>query len=323
MRRSQPWLPALLLVAACDCDGARPVVTDGGGLDAAAGNDAGSRADGGTLGSDSGAPSPEFETELWYSVDDSLVRIVIDEVTGEPLDFVVSALSRSLERGQNGITMLEDGALLLSRLARSDDQTYFYYIADPPRDGSPASVVSLGVMPERIMVEGLYSDCDGRLYAMDTGVDDTNSEGNRLLRFAGDVLGGDLTYIVVSDLSSADVADIDDLGPGLSGNQVTDNPGLAIDTGVIYDFNYETGTGTEAASGGTWGIHVLGGDLFQDARSRLYLLSSDAELFEVDPTSFDVSSPLGTGPDTDTDSPPGWSGLAGPLTECETGFVLI
>jgi hypothetical protein len=175
-------------------------------------------------------------------------------------------------------------------------------------------------MPEGIMLEGLYTDCDGRVYGMDTGVDDSSAEGNRLLRFTGDVTAGDFTFVVVSDLATADVADIDDMSPGIDDNQITDNPGLAIDTGNIYAFNYETGSGTQVAQAGTFGIHALGGPLFSDAVSRLYVLNENAELFQIDPIDFSSSGVLGTGP-TPAQGPPGWSALAGPLTNCETGFT--
>jgi hypothetical protein len=46
----------------------------------------------------------------------------------------------------------------------------------------------------------------------------------------------------------------------------------------------------------------------------------DAELFEMDPATYALSGVLGTGPAT-TSTCDGWSGLAGPLTDCETGFI--
>ena len=49
-------------------------------------------------------------------------------------------------------------------------------------------------MPDSIMIEGLYTDCEGRLYGMDSGVDDSSAEGNRLLRFTGNVTGGDFAF---------------------------------------------------------------------------------------------------------------------------------
>lgn len=319
MRGLRVW--TFLWVALVGCDCAAETGTNG---DASAD----SSADSSTQPPDSSrpdstAPSPAFDAELWYAVDDMLVYVEIDPDDGSVVQFVASNVVGGLEHGQNAITMLDDGSLLVARLARSDDQTHFYYFADPPRDGSDVTPMSLGIMPDAIMIEGLYSDCDGRIYAMDTGVDDTSSEGNRLLRFTGSVIAGDFAFVVVSDLSSADVADIDDMGPGINANQVTDNPGIAIDTSDLYAFNYETGTGTQVATGGTWGIHALGGDLFSDGRSRLYILSSDAELFEVDPGAFILSDVLGTGPPTTTGNPPGWTGLAGPLTECDSGFTLI
>jgi hypothetical protein len=177
-------------------------------------------------------------------------------------------------------------------------------------------------MPDKIMIEGLYTDCKGRLYAMDTGADDTSAQGNRLLRFTGNVTAGDYSVVQVSDLAAADVADIDDMGPGISAeNKIVDNPGLAIDTGHIYAFNYETGKGTQVAQAGTFGIHALGGSLFGDKRSRLYVMNSDAEFFELNPTTYASSAVLGTGPKP-AQGDPGWSSLAGPLTDCaESGFV--
>lgn len=57
-----------------------------------------------------------------------------------------------------------------------------------------------------------------------------------------------------------------------------------------------------------------------DDRPRLYVLNIDGELFEVDPDDFSASGVLGTGP-TPVEGVRGWSGLAGPLSDCETGFT--
>jgi hypothetical protein len=267
-----------------------------------------------------GSSAVEQYSELWYSVDQLLVLVSIHSSDGSVLSVQSSTLVGSFDVGQNGLTMLDDGSLLGMRLSQVDDQTHFYYIADPPRDGSDVTPVALGVMPDGIMLEALYTDCEGRVYGMDTGVDDVSSEGNRLLRFTGDVTAGNFDFVVVSDLATADVADIDDMSPGISANQITDNPGLAIDTGTIHAFDYQTGSGTMVASGGTYGMHALGGALFADGLSRLYVLSVAAELFEVDPQSFALSGVLVTGP-TPANGNAGWSGLAGPLTDCETGFT--
>lgn len=92
-----------------------------------------------------------------------------------------------------------------------------------------------------------------------------------------------------------------------------------IDTSEVYDFNYELGTGSLAGQGGTYGIHALGGPLFGDGISRLYVLNFKAELFEMDPNTYAVSAVLGTGP-IDVEGIAGLSGLAGPLTDCDSGF---
>lgn len=276
---------------------------------------------GGSIGiGGAGTGGAEQFAELWYSVDQLLVRIELSPIDGSFVAITTSDVEGGLPLGQNAITMLDDGSLVGARLSTDDNLTYLYSIPEPPRDGSTVTPIALGVMTDDLMLEGMYTDCDGRIYGMDTGVDVTNAEGNRLIRFTGDVLAGDFSYVVVSDLATADVADIDDMSPGISGGLISDNPGLAIDTGDIYAFDYQTGTGTLVANGGSWGIHALGGPLFSDATSRLFVLSSVGELFEVDPVSFTLSGVLATGP-TPAEGAAGWSGLAGPLTDCVTGFV--
>jgi len=257
--------------------------------------------------------------ELWYVVDQLLVHVALNDADGAVAGIKSSTITTPLHTGQSAITMLRNGSLLASRLSKTDSKTYVFLVPSPPRDGSDVTPTSLGVMPDGIMLEGLYTDCEGRLYGMDTGEDDTSSKGNRLLRFTGNVTGGDFTFQVVSDLATASVADIDDMSPGIENNQVTDNPGMAIDTGRIHAFNFETGSGREVARGGTFGIHALGGPLFKDGRSRLYVLNDAAELFEVDPVTFAISPVLGKGP-TPAQGTAGWSSLAGPLTNCTTGF---
>lgn len=280
-------------------------------------SDAG-RSDAGDPG-DASLPRAEARPELWYAVDDLLVRVVLDPADGSVAEVQTSTVVNPVAVGQNALTMLASGALLGARLRDSDQQSEFYVIPSPPLERSQVTIDRIGIMPDDIRIEGLYSDCVGRIYAMDTGVNNTSAEGNRLLRFTGDVLAGDFKFEVVSDLGTADVADIDDLSPGIDDNIITDNPGLALDTGDVYRFNYETGTGTQIATAGTYGIHALGGPVFDDDRARLYVLSAEAELFEVDPVTFSVSDALATGPIPD-EGFWGWSGLAGPLTECDTGF---
>ena len=311
------------LAVACSCGSTAGI----GGDDASTRRD-GSGADGagvdGNRGDSNNGGDAGWQNqiaELWYSVEEQLVHIPIDTVNGKPLAFTSSEV-KGLPLGQNAITMLPDGSILGARLSDDDALTYFYHISTPPRDGSQVVPTMLGIMPDKIRVEGLHTDCEGRVYVMDTGSDNTNADGNRLLLFTGDYLSGDFAFQIVSDLSTADVADIDDMGPGLDGNQVTDNPGLAIDTGHVHDFNYETGTGTEVGQGGTFGIHVLGGPLFDDDQSRLYVFDDDAKLYEMDPQTFDVSPSLGQGPQVNAGAR-GWSGLGGPLTDCVSGFVTV
>jgi hypothetical protein len=310
-------LSALTLVLCLSACGSRS------GLDPDAGGPGSDGAGGdGGLAIDAPPPVPQY-AELWYSVDTLLVRIVLDASNGDVVEFVPSTLTGiTLPPGQSMLTMLPDGSLLAGRQDQAADETTLFHIPAPPRDGSPAAATSLGVMPDGINLEGLYTDCDDRLYAMDTGVDVGSSDGNRLLRFTGNPLASDFTFAVVSDLSMATVADIDDMSPAIVNNEIHDNPGLALDSGNLYDFNFETGTGTMAGTGGTWGVHALGKELFTDGTARLYLLSSDAQLYRMDPATHTLSPSLGTGP-TPGQGNAGWSGLAGPLTECDSGFVIL
>jgi hypothetical protein len=259
------------------------------------------------------------QPELWYSSGPLLVYIEMDRETGAAVRYEASK-AEGMPLGQTAITMLHDGSLLIARLTGKG--TELFHIQDPPRDGSDATVVPIGKMIDNIGIEGLYTDCLGRLYAMDTGVDDTSADGNRLLLFTGNVLAGELSYLQISDLSTADVADIDDMGPGIKQNgELSDNPGLAIDTGEIYTFNYETGSGARAASGGQFGIHALGGSLFADGRSRAYVLDGDATLYELVVGTWQLSKPLIVGPDPRDGKFRAHSGMTGPLSNCETGFT--
>ena len=105
--------------------------------------------------------------------------------------------------------------------------------------------------------------------------------------------------------------------------KITDNPGFAIDSGHVYAFDYETGNGTEVGLGGDWGIHALGGPLFRDGIPRLYVLSRNAELYLLDPESYELSDILITGPAVNNAQAPAHSGITGPLTNCETGFTPV
>lgn len=254
---------------------------------------------------------------LWYAVENKLHYIEIDPADGTVVRLVTSTITTELIDGQNGITMLEDGSLLGSR--ERAGETQIFHVPEPPTEPSTIEVTVLGVVPDELRIEALYTDCQGLVYLMDTGSDTSSADGNRLIRFTGDYLAGDLAYEVITDLENASVADIDDMGPGIDEDgEITDGQGFAIDSGTVYDFDYNTGTGTSIGMGGTWGVHALGGPLFDDGRARLYLLDRDAELVEADPVDLTLSPVLVTGPAPEGDAAPGWSSLAGPLTECES-----
>lgn len=262
-------------------------------------------------------PDPLLVTpNLWYAVENKIHYIELDESDGSVIQLVTSTISTPLLDGYNGLTMLVDGALLGSRVLEGVG-TQIYLVEEPPTASTTIEVQILGMLPEQLLVEALYTDCKGLVYLMDSGVNLSTAAGNRLLRFSGNYLVGDFAYEVITDLENASVADIDDLGPGIDAQgEITDGRGFAIDSGTVYDFDYNTGTGVSLGSGGTYGSHALGASLFSDETARLYLLDHKAKLFEADPVTLALSVPLVTGPTPDGDAPPGWSGLAGPLTEC-------
>ncbi|MFZ6181170.1 hypothetical protein [Nannocystis pusilla] len=268
-------------------------------------------------------PPPLPLPQLWYSVEDLLVYIELNPADGSVAQLVTNTIANDPTLGDTvnscSLTMLEDGSLLGGRGV--DGQTRLFHVPAPPTDGSDVEVVVLGDMPDGIYVEALYTDCDGRVYLMDTGVDNVSNTGNRLLRFTGDYLAGDLSYEVITDLMVAVSADIDDMGPGIDARgAVIDNPGFGIDSGAIYNLDYTTGTGTMLGTGGDYGIHSLGGPLFDDGVSRLYVLDIDAQVYSADPVTLVLSPVLATGPALSSGNAPGNAGFAGPLTECNTGF---
>jgi hypothetical protein len=300
---------------------------EGSGGAPATGGGQGTLEPGGT-GGPGGATGEEREAfvvtdpELWYSSAENLVYVELEPADGT-VKTLVSSTVTGLPVGQNSLTMMPNGALVGARLAGS--ATTLYLIEQPPRAATTLEPTPLGTMSDSLLLEALYTDCDGRLYGMDTGMDTGtdigNSTGNRLIRFTGEFLEGDFAYEVITDLGSASVADIDDLGPGIGedGSQNIDNPGFAIDTGAIYDFNYTEGTGTEVGRGGSWGIHALGGKLFGDGLARVYLLDQEARLFSWEPAADLLSAMLVQGP-TVTSGYRGHSGITGPLTDCVSAF---
>lgn len=277
--------------------------------------------------SDVPGPRPLPAPQLWYSVEDRLVYIELDPTDGSVVQLVTSTITNEpplLSEAPsvvefNSITMLDDGSLLGAR--GLEGQTQLYHVAEPPTVATDLEVQVLGNVPDGLFIEALYTDCDGRVYLMDTGVHSSSSTGNRLIRFTGDFLGGDFGYEVITDLMVAVAADIDDMAPGIDAmGAIVDNPGLAIDSGTVYDFDYTTGTGSAIGTAGTYGIHALGGALFDDGVARVYVMSLDAQLFEVDPVTLIASEVLVTGPAVAGPPYPGMSGLAGPLTDCVSDF---
>ena len=265
------------------------------------------------------------DPHLWYSVGDVLVHIQLDPATGEVDDVVTSTITNppgpppSESRLFNAITMLDDGSLLGAR--EIPYRTEFYHVAQPPTSASQLAVDVIGSMPDDLVIEALYTDCDGRVYLMDTGTHAGSADGNRLLRFTGNFLAGDFAYDEVTDLSVAVAPDIDDMAPGIDDHgEIVDNPGFALDSSVLYVFDYTTGTGSQVATGGTYGVHALGGSLFDDATARLYVLNLDGQLFHLPTDTWTLSAPLATGPSPSNGNFAGMSGLAGPLTNCTHGF---
>jgi hypothetical protein len=263
------------------------------------------------------AGEAQAEPELWYYSSNTLVHVALNE-DGSAATFTGSPLTTAA--GFAGLSMLPDGGLLMAIAGRP---SRLYYVADPPRDGSTGTAEYLGSMGSgpygAIELEGVYVDCLGRIFAMDTGANNSSNVGNRLIRFTGDVLAGDLSFEVVANLAGAVAADVDDMGPGIDAEgNVIDNPGFAIDSGRVYDFDFEDGTGAYAFPAGTWGIHAIDGAEFVDGVSRLYVLNSSGYLYEIDPGSGAILASLGRGPVTGT------SGLGGTLaTSCDTGFETL
>ncbi len=254
---------------------------------------------------------------LWYSTENRLNYIELDPSDGSVVQLVTSIVTTPMVNGQTGITMLESGGLVLSR--ESAAGTEIYYIEEPPTVASDIEVEVLGMVPDNLRIEALYTDCEGLVYLMDTGTDVVDTNGNRLIRFTEDYLSGDLSYEVITDLSIDNAPDIDDLGPGIDKDgEVTDGQGFAIDSGTVYDFNYTEGNGVSLGSAGTYGVHVLGGPLFDDDTARLYIFDVSAQLFEADPGTLALSEVLVTGPESTGGTAAGLSGITGPLTECVT-----
>ncbi len=305
---------------------------DAGDADADGGDTSGPRFDLPPDDDDGGnvpPPGPFHDhPNLWYSVGELLIYIRLDPADGSVVELVPHTIENvpglEIDSGGNGLTMLSDGSLIGFKLHPGDDRTELFRIAAPPETSS-AQVLTpeyIGDMPDSIKLEALYTGCEDRLYGMDTGDDVSSSDGNRLLEFTGDVPAGDLQYAVVSDLSTAQVADIDDMAPGIDEmGEIRDTPGLAIDSGTVHEFDYVVGTGMEATMAGTWGIHTISGELFDDGQARIYVLDRDAQLFELDQGTWTVTGPLIQGPENQVGtSQRGNGGMTGPAPSCMSSF---
>lgn len=295
--------------------GSTTAATDAGSTSSSTGDE---EEPGSSTGEPIDPPDPLWvNPNLWYSTENRLNYIEIDPADGTVVQLVTSTITTPMIDGQTGITMLESGGLVLSR--ESAAGTEIYYIEEPPTVASDIEVEVLGMVPDSLRIEALYTDCEGLVYLMDTGTDVVDTNGNRLIRFTEDYLAGDLSYEVITDLSIGNAPDIDDLGPGIDKDgEVTDGQGFAIDSGTVYDFNYTEGNGVSLGTAGTYGVHVLGGPLFDDETARLFIFDVTARLFEADPATLTLSDVLVTGPETIGGTAAGLSGITGPLTECVT-----
>jgi PKD repeat protein len=247
---------------------------------------------------------------MWYGWESRLVCVQVS-IDGLTADFTESPLIQ--ENGDPmpstaflSLTMLEDGSLLFATETGSTKPfvSRLFHIQDPQCDGTTSYAKFLGIMPDDIGIEALYTDALGRIYIMDTGQQHSSTTGNRLLRFTGDVVMGDFAYEVVGPSHS--VPDMDGLGPGIDKTTgwVVDTPGFGIDSYDFYDVDYETGTysliGTTV---GPYAIHAINGSFFSDGKSRLYTITgipqigqTSSTLYEIDPDTGATLRNLGSGP---------------------------
>ncbi len=245
----------------------------------------------------------DAQVTMWYqSGAFGLVRADV-EADGSTVTFSESTIvpdTTITAGGAYGITELLDGSLLACMGSGAGPFTmHCVHIPTPPAPGElTTAATDLGLFPSGIGFEGLYTDCDGRLYAVDTGTTNVTAVGNRLLRFTGDVLSGDYSFEEIVSLAA--VGDIDDLGPGIDdAGRVTDNPGFMIDTTTVFTIHYLTGSsGLVGTSGGRWGIHAVDRSRFSDGESRVFVLNNDGALRRADPDTAATLETLGTGPGT-------------------------
>ncbi len=264
---------------------------------------------------------------MWYGHESRLVCIQLSS-DGQTAYFTESPLLQ--ENGNpmpsntfTSLTMLQDGSLILGTITGNSWPfvSKLYHIKSPQCNGNTSYAKLLGTMPDQIGIEALYTDASNRIYAMDTGEQVSSREGNRLLRFTGDVLNGDFQFEVITDLSLS-VPDIDGLGPGINKTNgwVVDTPGFAMDTYNVYNVDYVTGTFSYVGSSdGVYAIHAINGSWFSDGKSRLYVISGIPQageklstLYEINPDTGKTLLTLGSGPSG--------TGLTGPLPPGPSDF---
>ena len=303
-------------------EGAQATETpDDAGMQGVESDDAGAPAEG-VDGGDSPetvVPEPFTGAELWLSAEDWLVRAPLGPLGGvERYEFY--PMPADVPQGMTSLTRLPGGGLLMSRTTSAT--TLFYIVPEPPRDddGREVSVMALGNILGDLLVEGLFTACDGDVYVFDSGTDtDTTMGGGRVLRFTGQVTLGEYATEVTRDFGDPS-PDYDDLGPAIVDNELVDSPMLAIDTGAVHSVDVAEGTSTvvvpDVRAG--LGVHALGRTYFDDDQARLYVLSRIGDVVGVDPET-GASQTLIEWPDR-TDEFRAFSGLGGSLTDCTTGL---
>ncbi len=218
------------------------------------------------------------------------------------------------------VTLMPDGSIVGATATQGYfSETFQIDSADLEARVSPITVTVLGTVGYDI--EAMFTDCLGRVYAVDTGTSSTTATGNRLLRWASVVDFPNGPYEEIGDLAATGT-DLDELGPGIVEGGVCDEPGYAADTGNIYRISYVNGTVEYLGTvDGVFNVHALDGSFFQDRRSRALIMRGHAlsagipvELYAMHPNNVEPITLLGSTPT------PIAHGFTGPMPRvCECG----